>query len=130
MIHLSNKYSSNSKTEYSNIFGAIVDFLGNIRGSGGGKGNYPLCNGVNYPDKDACRRAKYECKYKKDLHWSKGGGRECYVQKYLEITGQLIEPEEEIIEPKKSLSKDSLIGIGIGVVSLFVIIGVTIKRNL
>ena len=117
MINLSRKHNN----KYSNFSWGDL-FSSNY---------YPACSGLTY-EKDSCQKATYECKAKQGLHWSKDGGKECWMEQYNRILGEKLPqaPVEEVQEPKMKLSKDAIIGISVGVISLFVIIGVTIKRNI
>lgn len=91
---------------------------------------YPACSGLTY-DKDSCQKATYECKAKQGLHWSKEGGKECWEKEYSKVMqDKLPQAPVEVEETKTKLSKDAIIGISVGVISLFVIIGITIKRNI
>ena len=116
MINLSRKYNN----KYSNFSWGDL-FSSNY---------YPACSGLTY-DKDSCQKATYECKAKQGLHWSKDGGKECWMSEYSKVLQEKTpQAAVEIEEPKKKLSKDAMVGIGVGVVSLFVILGVIIKRNI
>ena len=121
MIYLSRKHNP----KYSHFFNEIREFFGGEEA----KGMYPGCAGLTVP-KDICKKAKYECSMKQNLHWSKDGGKECYDSQVSELMGlNVVIPEEEVQESKK-LSKDAMLGIGIGAVSLLIIMGVVIKRNI
>ena len=121
MIYLSRKHNP--------IYSQFLDEIREFFGGEDAKGRYPECAGINYP-KEACREAKYFCSMKKNLHWKKGG-KECYNEKVLELSGMVPEmPVEETINEPRKLSKDAMLGIGIGAVSLLLIMGVVIKRNI